>query len=132
MKRLSRQLLLLQQPRCLATLTSAQHLLPTMPQQRAYQVAMNHDSLEQPTQQPNTANQSQQQAWEPRRSLPPPAYYGVQVLVRAHELKFVKLASTVVRDLALVNFAPKSREAAATNRRRNVPWVTLVRGLLQP
>lgn len=128
MLRLVQQLTLLQQQ----SLAAAQSLVPILTQQRRYQTAIDPKATtELPGQQPIEEQKVQQQLteeWGPRRSLPPPAYYGVQVMIKAHDLKFVKLASTVIRDLALVNFAPKSRDVVPSDmrKRHNVPWINLV------
>ncbi|KAF8062739.1 SPP1 [Scenedesmus sp. PABB004] len=60
-------------------------------------------------------------AWAPAHGLPPPDIYSVRVTVKAHDLKFVKLASTAIRDLLLVNFAPKSRAAVPAEWRKDSP-----------
>lgn len=132
--RLAKQLALLQQQGYAASLRAAQHLSFSVGQQHSYQTAVEQTlSAESDEHSLDTSEHVQHRAWTPKRSLPPPSYYGVQVIVRAHDLKFVKLASTVIRDLALVNFAPKSREALPEDmrRRQNLPWVNLVSCVLQ-
>ncbi|WIA41012.1 hypothetical protein OEZ86_004651 [Tetradesmus obliquus] len=51
-----------------------------------------------------------------------------EVTVKAHDLKFLKLASTVIRDLLLVHFAPKSSEVLPPGWKKGdtgVPYVKL-------
>jgi hypothetical protein len=85
---------------------------------------------------PTWAEQQQQQQsqdWSPARSLPPPSTYGLKITIKAHDLLFVKLASTAIRDLVMVNMAPKSREVLPDLWRNDgvgVPWVNLVSKLL--
>lgn len=72
----------------------------------------------------------QQQSWLPSRALPASSVYGVKITIKAHDLIFVKMASTAIRDLVLVNFAPKSRDVLPELWRLDgsgVPWVNLVR-----
>jgi hypothetical protein len=71
----------------------------------------------------------QEQAWAPQRSLPPASHFAVKVTVKAHDLKFLKLASTVIRDLMLVHFAPKGHDVVPPEWRKSktgVPYVQLV------
>jgi hypothetical protein len=94
--------------------------------------------------QPSTSASSQvqqhwddeQQAWAPSRALPPPSPYGLKITIKAHDLLFVKMASTAIRDLIMVNVAPKSQDVLPEfwrDRGAGVPWVNLVRpsGLCQ-
>lgn len=72
----------------------------------------------------------QQQAWAPSRALPPPSAYGLKITIKAHDLLFVKMASTAIRDLIMVNVAPKSQDVLPEfwrDRGAGVPWVNLVR-----
>lgn len=97
---------------------------------RAYQAAAEIPDGNEPGSeaQQGAEHPQQQQQWAPRRGLPPADAYGVQVTIKAHNLKFVKLASTAVRDLMLLHFAPKSRAALppALQQPGQVPWVNLV------
>uniref|UniRef100_A0A383VHB8 Small ribosomal subunit protein uS10 domain-containing protein n=1 Tax=Tetradesmus obliquus TaxID=3088 RepID=A0A383VHB8_TETOB len=74
------------------------------------------------------AGRPQELSWSPQRSLPPASHYAVKVTVKAHDLKFLKLASTVIRDLLLVHFAPKSSEVLPPGWKKGdtgVPYVKL-------
>jgi len=74
---------------------------------------------------------NEQQGWMPHRALPPPSTYGLKITIKAHDLIFVKMASTAIRDLVLVNFAPKSKDVLPElwrNEGSGVPWVNLVSG----
>lgn len=103
--------------------------------QAADAVANAHD----PTTAPHSGSHTQwaaeqqqhggREAWSPARSLPPPSTYGLKITIKAHDLLFVKLASTAIRDLVMVNMAPKSREVLPDPWRNDgvgVPWVNLV------
>lgn len=70
----------------------------------------------------------QQREWLPRRALPPAGAYGVKITIKAHDLLLVKLASHAVRDLVMVNFAPKSQNVLPESLRpsKSMPWVNLV------
>jgi hypothetical protein len=121
--RLARLALLSQQQQSSASL-ALQHLLPAAAcaQHRLYQAAAvsqaSNEDAGADDQQLGTSQQymraaadrPQEHAWSPQRSLPPATHYGVKVTIKAHDLKFLKLASTVIRDLMLVHFAPKSNE----------------------
>lgn len=64
----------------------------------------------------------------PSRALPPPSPYGLRITIKAHDLLLVKLASTAIRDLAMINLAPKSRDVLPQSMRTQgagVPWVNL-------
>lgn len=82
-------------------------------------------------QQPANGYQHQQQQPLPERALPPSGSYGLKITIKAHDLIFVKLASSAIRDLVLVNIAPKSRDVlpeAWCSEDAGVPWVNLVSG----
>jgi hypothetical protein len=71
----------------------------------------------------------EQDSWAPSRALPPPSPYGLRITIKAHDLLLVKLASTAIRDLAMINLAPKSRDVLPESMRTQgagVPWVNLV------
>lgn len=71
----------------------------------------------------------EQDNWAPSRALPPPSPYGLSITIKAHDLLLVKLASTAIRDLIMVNLAPKSRDVLPESMRAQgagVPWVNLV------
>lgn len=71
----------------------------------------------------------EQDNWTPSRALPPPSPYGLKITIKAHDLLLVKLASTAIRDLVMVNLAPKSRNVLPESMRAQgagVPWVNLV------
>lgn len=73
--------------------------------------------------------EDQQESWTPSRSLPPPSTYGLRITIKAHDLINVKMASTAIRDLAMVNLAPKSKDVLPNllrNEGTGVPWVNLV------
>jgi hypothetical protein len=72
---------------------------------------------------------AQQESWTPSRSLPPSSTYGLRITIKAHDLINVKMASTAIRDLAMVNLAPKSKDVLPQllrNEGTGVPWVNLV------
>jgi hypothetical protein len=140
--RLARLALLSQQQQQASACLALQHLLPAAAgaQQRLYQAAAvpqpaadgaNADDQPGSEQQYRRAagSRPQEQAWAPQRSLPPASHYSVKVTVKAHDLKFLKLASTVIRDLMLVHFAPKGQTAVPPEWRKSktgVPYVQLV------
>lgn len=73
--------------------------------------------------------EDQQESWTPSRSLPPSSTYGLRITIKAHDLINVKMASTAIRDLAMVNLAPKSKDVLPDllrNEGTGVPWVNLV------
>lgn len=107
--------------------------------QRGLQAAAQQESSEASTPsdaQPSASHRhlqeqgNEQQGWMPPRALPPPSStYGLKITIKAHDLIFVKMASTAIRDLVLVNFAPKSKDVLPELWRHEgsgVPWVNLV------
>lgn len=102
--------------------------------QRADAAVADHDNSAAATSVSHTTWAEQQQLqqgqdWSPARSLPPPSTYGLKITIKAHDLLFVKLASTAIRDLVMVNMAPKSRDVLPDLWRNDgvgVPWVNLV------
>lgn len=121
-----------------AVATSTHGKLLLHNQQRSVQTAAEQqEAAAASTQAPSTSSSAQieqqwdeqQQASAPSRALPPPSTYGLKITIKAHELLMVKLASTAIRDLILVNMAPKSKDVLPDwlrNEGAGVPWVNLV------
>ncbi|KAF6259226.1 hypothetical protein COO60DRAFT_1030833 [Scenedesmus sp. NREL 46B-D3] len=141
LSRLARLALLSQQQQQASACLALQHLLPAAAgaQQRLYQAAAyaHENSGNADTDDPPDSSQQYgraaagrplEQAWSPQRTVPPASHYGVRVTIKAHDLKFLKLASTVIRDLMLVHFAPKSHDVVPPEWRKGgtgVPYVQL-------
>eukprot|EP00882_Tetradesmus_deserticola_P012237 GHRQ01012965.1.p1 GENE.GHRQ01012965.1~~GHRQ01012965.1.p1 ORF type:complete len:197 (+),score=43.67 GHRQ01012965.1:171-761(+) len=138
--RIARLALLSQQQQQASARLALQQWLPAAAgaQQRLYQAAaVSQESSggantgvgrDLPQQYERAAGWPQEQAWTPQRSLPPASHYGVKITVKAHDLKFLRLASTVIRDLMLVHFAPKSHDVLPPEWRKGgtgVPYVQL-------
>jgi ribosomal protein S10 len=126
---------LLKQTPCSRAPSAALCLLGAVAQQRCYQAAMDGSESHQSPDQDAVVSAGigrEQLQWAPRRSLPEPSVYSVKVVIKAHDLKFVKMASTVIRDLMLVNFSPKSRDVLPSHQSKGspLPWVQLVRMVL--
>jgi hypothetical protein len=140
--RLARLALLSQQQQQASACLALQHLLPAAAgaQHRLYQAeaipqsaAEDANANDQPGSEQQyrraAGGRPQEQAWAPQRSLLPASHYSVKVTVKAHDLKFLKLASTVIRDLMLVHFAPKGHDVVPPGWRKSktgVPYVQLV------
>lgn len=122
-----------------ATATAAaagylQQLLPALQLQQPLQpvhtaAAEPYDDDPQLSRQPSPARQPEAALNSSARQMPPPTAYAVKIIIKAHELKFVKLAATVIQDLVLVNFAPKSRGVLPPgwhHANTGLSWVNLV------